>query len=55
MQKRIAMRKAKHDGWFVYVPGKGDKWFQLKSSAEEYKDANVRVKAKRKRRAKRSR
>jgi len=54
MQSRISMRKGNH-GWFVYVPGKGDKFFELKSSAEEYKDANVRVKAKRKRRAKRKR
>ena len=58
MAKRISMKKEEVSKdnwkWVVTVPGKKNKYFQLKSSATEYKDANVRVKAKHKQRSKRS-
>ena len=49
MPKRISIRKYKDnpDYWEVVVPGKKNRRFMSKRDAMEYKNANVRVKAKR--------
>jgi len=55
MSKRISLRKSKEfpGKWEVVIPGQKTRVFQMKSNAREVYEAAIRVKAKRRQRAKR--